>query len=320
MNCKNILLAFDGSLQSLNAAELCWSLASRYPVKLTAQHVVNTTGLWQLLNFELPGLTGSGPYIEAHQAMCQELRAIGETLATIYEAKAHAHGITDTCILDEGEAVSEVLRRSLVHDLVVIGHHGRGRVETESQKSDEGTISPSGVHFSMAESLAKLSEKPILVVQDSAVAWQKLKLILHGDRGVAESFRAAADLCAFFAIQLEVNNYFTASEDVGSLYPLGPLVDETKKRYPNLSVTIKKAKLWPDEFGKRRAKVECEDGTLAMIPTLPGADGRLSLFGTPAELFVRYGDVQSLLLWPAEAENPDLPLRKNIAELNHSPV
>ncbi|MBS1992413.1 MAG: universal stress protein [Cyanobacteria bacterium SZAS LIN-2] len=299
MNRKKILLAFDGSLQSLNAAELCWSLAGKYPVRLTAQHVINTVGLWQLLNYELPGLTGSGPYINAHQNMCQELRAIGETLVSIYETKAKAQGMADQCVLDEGDALSEVVRRARAHDLVVIGHH--------AAKPVPGAVISQGVRclplypkqFSMAEELSRLLEKPLLIVQGKAPAWKKLKLILHGDQGVPEAFRAAADWCDFLRIELEVNSYFVDDEEDTDVFELAGLLKETKGLYPDLKVTVHKAKLWPSRTDSTKAQVECEEDALVMIPTLPGPDGRRSMFGTAPELFVRCSNVRSLMFWPA---------------------
>jgi nucleotide-binding universal stress UspA family protein len=302
MNAKKILLAFDGSTQSLNAAELCWELAAKHPIRLTAQHVVNTVGLWQLLNFELPGLTGSGPYIAAHEAMGKELRSIGETLVSIYDAKAQTHGFPGQCVLDEGDAISEVQRRSVVHDMVVVGHHPYTPQADTAAVGKDGQMPRYLTHFSMAEALARVIDKPLLVVQAQCRPWQRLKLILHGNEGIEPSFRAAADLAAFFDLPLEVTNYFQGEESVEDLPDLTALVKEASRLYPDLELKTGRAKLWPTDGDSHMAQVDCAEDSLVMIPTFSSMAGRQSIFGTTPELFVRYCGVSSLLFWPADAK------------------
>jgi hypothetical protein len=302
MKTKKILLAFDGSNQSLNAAELCWELAAKYPIALTAQHVVNTVGLWQLLNFELPGLTGSGPYLTAHQAMGQELRSIGETLVTIYETKARSHGIADQCVIDEGDAISEVMRRSAVHDIVVIGHHSNGADGIDGGKATAGQMPRYLTHSSMAETLSRVIEKPLLVVQSVCQPWRNIKLILYGTNGVESSFRAGAELAAFFNLPLEVDMYFEGPADEADISDLSELTREAMKEYPHLQIITRKARLWPNKTNQHMANVDCSADTLVIVPTFASGLERCSAFGTTLDLFVRYSGVPTLLLWPADAQ------------------
>jgi hypothetical protein len=311
MNSKKILLAFDGSTQSLNAAELCWELAAKHPIRLTAQHVVNTVGLWQLLNFELPGLTGSGPYIAAHEAMGKELRSIGETLVSIYEAKSQSHGHADQCVLDEGDAISEVLRRSRVHDMVVVGHHPYTPPAKDGSVGQNGQLPRYLTHFSMAEALACVLDKPLLVVQAQCRPWQRLKLILHGTDGIETSFRAAVELAVFFDLPLEVNAFFQGEETVQDLPDLTELIKESSRLYPDLELKTGRAKLWPTDGDTHMALLDCPEDSLVMIPTFLSGAERRSIFGTAPDLFVRYCGVSSLLFWPVGVETSkqkvDLP-------------
>jgi len=311
MNTKKILLAFDGSMQSLNAAELCWELAAKYPIRLTAQHVVNTVGLWQLLNFELPGLTGSGPYIAAHQAMGQELRSIGETLVTIYETKAKTHGIADQCVLDEGDAISEVLRRSAANDLVVIGHHANGGTNKNNgtKSGEEGQLPRYLTHCSMAEALARVIQKPLLVVQTVCHPWKSVKLVLNSNQPVESSFRAAAELAAFFNLPLEVDTFFQGEAEDANLPDLSVLTDETKHLYPHMALITRKARLWPSASNQHLAEVDCKPDSLVIVPTFASGLERRSAFGTTLDLFVRYSGMPALLFYPAEAEHSEKGLQ-----------
>lgn len=303
MNAKKILLAFDGSRQSLNAAELCWELAAKHPIRITAQHVINSVGLWRLLNFDLPGLTGSGIYVAAHQAMGKELRAIGETLVEIYETKAKAHGLADQCVLDEGDAVNEVVRRARVNDLVVIGHHPYTPPADNELLEQSAQLPRFRTHFSMAEALARVLDKPLLVVQAQTSPWNRIKLVLHGTEGVEASFRAAADLAAFFELPLDVSTFFEGEETVDDLPDLTELIKETSKLYPDLELKTGRAKLWPSDGNEHMAQVDCPVDSLVMIPTFMSEHGRRSMFGTTADLFVRYMSVSSLLFWPADVKS-----------------
>jgi len=307
MKTKKILLAFDGSTQSLNAAELCWELAAKHPVRLTAQHVVNTVGLWQLLNFELPGLTGSGPYIAAHEAMSKELRSIGETLVAIYDTKAKSKGLADQCVLDEGDAISEVCRRAQANDLVVIGHHPTKAAELSASSANQrGTLPRYLTHFSMAETLARVLDKPLLVVQSHTPAWKAVNLILHGSEKLTESFRAAVELADFFNLPLEINSYFIGDASEADVPDLKELVEETEKLYPELVSKTRQARLWPNSDNAHLAEVSCDPNSLVVIPTFVCGTERQSAFGTDINLFVRYAEINSLLFYPVDVQESRL--------------
>ncbi|MBU6454611.1 MAG: universal stress protein [Cyanobacteria bacterium REEB67] len=294
---KKLLLAFDGSLQSLNAAELCWSLARTHAVTLTAQHVVNSVGLWQLLNFELPGLTGSGPYVAAHEAMCKELRAIGETLIIAYEAKAKVHGFADQCILDEGDAISEVLKRSAAHDIVVIGHHSYNAASAQ-EGGGKQALPRYLTHLSMAEALARVIDKPLLVVQSACPAWKQVRLMVHGIPGLQSSFAGAVELANFLGLPLEISNLFQGEESFEDLPDLSGLVAEARDFYPHLAIKTTKEKIWPNRENRHLAELACKDDALVVIPTVQADGVRESVFGTTPDLFVRYSGVPSILFWP----------------------
>jgi len=303
MKNKRILLAFDGSTQSLNAAELCWELAAKHPIQLTAQHVVNTVGLWQLLNFELPGLTGSGPYIAAHEAMSKELRSIGETLVAIYDTKAKSSGQADQCVLDEGDAISEVARRARTHDLVVIGHRPTKAQEAWSTSKDKHDPLPRYLtHFSMAETLTRVLDKPLLVVQSLTQPWKAINLILHGNAKLNESFQAAVELATFFNLPLEVNSYFIGDASDAEIPDLKDLVAETEKLHPQLVVKTRQARLWPNAEDAHLASISCDADSLVVIPTFLCGAERQSAFGTDINLFVRYAGVNSLLFYPVDVQ------------------
>jgi len=297
---KRLLLAFDGSAQSLNAAELCWDLAANHPIAITAQHVVNTVGVWQLLDFQLPGLTGSGPYLAAREAIIHELRKIGETLLSIYQTKATGKGLAENFVLDEGDALSEILRRSNDADLVVIGHHPFSPQSDSTSSMERSTMPRSIIHSSLAESLARVIDKPLLIVQGPITPWQRVELILHGDLGVDISIRSTSALADFLSLPLAINAYVKQDETYTDLPNLSKQLKETEKNYPDLEVHLTRAKLWPLDGNDHLAQVPFQEGSLVIVPTLLSQGERWSIFGTAPELFVRYSSVPSLLFLPID--------------------
>jgi len=235
--------------------------------------------------------------------MGKELRAIGETLVEIYETKAKSHGLADQCVLDEGDAVNEVVRRSRVNDLVVIGHHPYTPPKEDELLDQSAQMPRFRTHFSMAEALARVLDKPLLVVQGQCSPWSRVKLVLHGSVGVEASFRAAADLAAFFGLPLDVSTYFQGEETVDDLPDLTELIKETSRLYPDLELKTGRAKLWPTDENEHMAQINCPEDSLVVIPTFMSEQGRQSMFGTTADLFVRYMSVPSLLFWPADVKN-----------------
>lgn len=287
MSPTSILLGLDGSAHSLCAAELCWSLAERSKAKVTGQHVVNVTGLWEFLGFSTPGLIGSGPYLNTYEEMSSHLRQLGETVLQLYDTRSQSHGVKGESILDEGHPVAEICRRSSEHDLVVIGHHPNG-IPTP------GDDRRKTIRFSVAEVLAQNCVKPLLIVQGQCNLWSSITLLLSPQVMIPNTLGACFILSKLLSIPLKLCRWENG-EDKKILACQRRLYQEHFPEFKLLDETVvHKDDSFPFSF------LGVDENTLPVVSTWPMTKGREAEFGLSADTLVRYSQSKSLLLWPEE--------------------
>lgn len=169
---KSFLLALDGSQEAMYAAEIAWQLAELENGKVVAQTVVDSQAIWQYVGKDLPGIIGNSPYLAAYEAINSALRSVAETLLKAYDSRAQGHKIESETVLDEGNTVAQIVKRAAEHSLVVIGHRGYHRNESERQ---DPLYFP---HYSLAEHLAYYCPKPLLIIQDKPQQWKIARLVV----------------------------------------------------------------------------------------------------------------------------------------------
>jgi nucleotide-binding universal stress UspA family protein len=198
---KSYLLALDGSKESLIAAELAWKLAAANDAKVLAQTVVDSQLLWRFIGNDVPGIIGTGPYMAAHETIHAAMKNVQETLLEAYDARARGHKVASESVLDEGITLDEITKRAKDHTFVIMGHR-RGH-ESEERA---GTW-----HYSLAERLACVCPKPLLIVQEQCEPWKAARLI------VSEETYETANVAAFLefaqALKLKPEIYCMASEE-----------------------------------------------------------------------------------------------------------
>jgi nucleotide-binding universal stress UspA family protein len=294
---KNILLAFDGSQQSYDAAALCWSLVKTHKVSLTAQHVINTKGLWRFLAFQTPGLIGSGPFLSAQEAISSELRILGETIAMAYNSRASSSAVDSCCVLDEGDAVAEIVKRSLDCDLLVSGY----RAPPLSQEDEESYSPDFCATPSVADRLALEVECPLLLVQDAVAPWDRIDLQLTCDERVEDAAAWSAALAAFLDIPLEIHGYIVGEETYSDLPDLSNIIGRVRELYPATKIVSHKVRFWAEKEAGNWARVSCSPNSLVVVPTIGLGRRRKTVFGGAPDHFMRFSGRQSLLFVPVES-------------------
>jgi nucleotide-binding universal stress UspA family protein len=183
-----VLLILDGSAQCLCAAEWCWQFCQLNGAKLDALHVINTPGIWEFLEHELPGLIGSGPYMESRELIRESLTSIGDSLMISYKARAGERGVEGICTVEEGNPIQVICQKAKAYDLVVVGNKMSGLRQQEQDRR----VFP---RLSIAERLICYCSKPILVIQGRFQTGPHIKIIKK------EAYHNAdlLDWCSMFA-------------------------------------------------------------------------------------------------------------------------
>ncbi len=183
---KSFLLAFDGSQEALFAADLAAALAKSKGARLTAQTVVDSQSVWEIVGQDLPGIIGSGPYMAAYQTIENTLRSVAETLMYAFECRIANSELEAVCEIDEGNIIDLILRRAANHDLVIMGHKSKLRQRNIHQRRYLNT--------SLCQRVADTCPVPLLVVQNAMQLWSRSVLLVSAETYCSETVRAFVEL------------------------------------------------------------------------------------------------------------------------------
>lgn len=153
MSFKSILVALDGSEYSDISAHYAFWLAKELGANLSAQHVIDPRIVDLFIAPEFAEELGFNESVETSEKVYRALRKIGQVILDLFSKEAFARDLKITEFLDIGYVVDEIINRSNVHDLVIVGHHGKGL----KKLATELTIG------SVAERVAIRSKKSVLV-------------------------------------------------------------------------------------------------------------------------------------------------------------
>jgi nucleotide-binding universal stress UspA family protein len=296
MKEKSILLAISGSEQSRHASEVCWKLARRLGTAITAHHVVDSFRAWEFLGHENPGFLEPGAYLEPYQELVSALFVLGKELAASYAREAQAAGIDNVCLIDVGNPVTEICRRSANHKMVVIGHRTPGQMHACSQIQ----------RLTVAEALAHDCPRPLLIVQNKCRSWSSFLAVLSVDR-INETFVSS---CLEMAQALDLSPSILCLTGGASVEDCQDRIRDMRKRIRQLQeIPMSLAETggempanledWRDPGGKPFGENYFEN-TLIVIPTRMVAGQRLTVAGSSPSLVVRHLKNPSILLWPEE--------------------
>ncbi|MBI1269474.1 hypothetical protein GC174_03485 [bacterium] len=275
---KKILLAFDGSAEARFAAEICWSMAQKSGCSVTAQHVVDTLAAWNFLQFSLAGLTGSGPYFAAYETICQSLRSLGVTLMDVYTCHADSKGIEGLCVLDEGEALSEIRKRAMEHDLVIVGHR-----QLNSMKNRARSLQ------SLCEELTKDNPCPLLIVRQPCGLWKNLRIVV-GRTSIADtSVDGMLQFCAMLDMTPEI---FWVKDKAQSHEEFLARLNDTISPIHIMDIPVQQL---ADSID-----MSVPEDTLVVIPSLDTDRGRRSSYSGELDQLIHNMTLPAVLIWPSE--------------------
>lgn len=167
MNTPVYLLALDGSAESMAAAYFTWELAKKSGGRVVAQHVVDTTKIWDFLSFDLAGLIGSGVYLSARDRIMDTMYSIADALMYSYNSRVSGYDIVFDNFIDSGELADEISKRAVGADLLVMGYKSR---KARMRKTR------------LFEALVEKCSCPILLTAGCQPNWRQ-KLVLQLDGG-----------------------------------------------------------------------------------------------------------------------------------------
>lgn len=125
---EDIVVAVDGSDSSRIAADYGFRLAAALDAKLTGQYVIEPRVSDLLLAPEFAKEAGIKLPLDASDKVQRAQKRIALMTLDLFKKQAEEHSIKDVkTAIDVGSAANCILKRSAKHDLLVVGHHGRGQ-------------------------------------------------------------------------------------------------------------------------------------------------------------------------------------------------
>lgn len=288
MSFNSILLILDGSAQCVLASELVFQVCRDRKIALNAQYVVDSLGIWEFLNYDLPGLIGSGPYLNAHEAMRRELFSLGQTLTEMYEVRAESAAVVSGIFLDEGNPVREICQRAKDHDLVVVGHKPTG---ISSATVDRRRVP----RYSLVELLAMSIEKPLLIVQERSPVWSTLDVYVDTSREFQNTLNGSFALASMLSANIQVTSCISEQEEFNRPDILYECLDSLRSEYKQVSVQV----VCTDARSvKREMESKVNYDSLVVMSSLDNGNNRVDPVGLTVDQIIRYLSVSSLLIWP----------------------
>lgn len=298
MDKLSILLGLSGSEQSKYASEVAWSIAQNKNVKLTAEHVIDTKTVWELLRNDKPGFIGSGPYIAAYEGLRESMNSLATKLLEKYDSLARARNVDSTSVANEGSPVQLLSTNANNHNLVVIGHQPRPKPEDQDRERF--------IRYAVAEGLAHECPRPLLIVQKEVERWNSLTIMVSFDHLNFDFI----DACISFANLLSLKPKLVAIgsgtneaskesflRDLKEARPALNDMDIEVHTISGMAADDLNGILHPDDVD---LKWTPDFDTLMVIPTRESSGARLTLFDTSPSSFVENLVLPAILLWPEE--------------------
>ncbi|MBK9145357.1 MAG: universal stress protein [Candidatus Melainabacteria bacterium] len=184
MPFRNILVAVDGSEYSQRAAEYAFWLAGELDAEISAQHVVDPRLVELFIAPEFGEELGFSVAADTEDRVFRAIKKIGTVVLELFAKEAKERGIAVESHLDIGHIVEEVVKRSRTHDLVVMGHKGKGAKQSPSNL----------MTGSVAERVVLNSYSPVLVAVNSLKEIDQLLVAYDGSEAAKGALLAAEQM------------------------------------------------------------------------------------------------------------------------------
>ncbi len=295
----SILLALSGSEHSRYAAEVAWQVAGAIDANVTAEHVIDSRTVWELLRNDVPGFIGSGSYVAVYESVIRSLTSLANKLASAYEAHAAGHGFKGECLIEDGNPVTVLAQEAKNHDLVIIGH----------QPSRVRSVDTTRCHYtrySVAEGIVHESPVPVLVVQSRPQTFKSVTILSEIDHlnlnyiraclRFANSLKLPAKL-EFWGCGVREESSDDFKANILQSLPEAKGMEIDVETFHGASVTDRNQLFHTEPL---YGSVDMPSDSLTILPTRGIARERLTVLGLSPENFVRTLTVQSILFWPEE--------------------
>lgn len=288
MSVNSVLLVLDGTAQCLKAAEFIWELAQGSVIRVNAQFVVDSPGIWEFLNYDLPGFIGSGPYLNAHENIRNEVNSLGETLIDVYKTRAESVGVQGDAFIDEGNPVREISRRAQDHDLVVIGNRTSGITSIAADRRRRP-------RYSLAENLAINLQQPLLIVQDSSRIWNGIDVYVNASHEFRNILDACCALADWQSADINVFSCREDTEDIDGQMKLHEYLEVLRCRYLETKLHLIDTDV---QSVKGQVDSRAHLNNLAVLSAFDKNGHRYDAVGLTIDQVVRYSSAPSILIWP----------------------
>jgi nucleotide-binding universal stress UspA family protein len=202
MPFKNILVALDGSEYSEYALNHALWLATALDAKITGQHVVDPRMVDLFIAPEFAEELGFQQSIETSEKVFHALKRIGNTILDLFSKQAFTRGFKTDTFLDVGYTIEEIVKRSENHDLLVLGHRGKGHKRSPAEL----------MVGSVAERVSIESDKPVLVAMTPPDSVEQILVAYDGSEPARGALLASERLALETGKRLKVLTVIPTAE------------------------------------------------------------------------------------------------------------
>lgn len=203
MTFKKILVALDGSSNSQVAAEYGFWLASNLGASLAGQHVIDPRLVDLFIEPEFGEELGFGVSISTSEKVFTALRRIGKVVLDLFASEAANRGLKITTFLDEGYVSEEIVKHGDKHDLLIIGHRGKGKRAVPSRL----------MLGSVAERVAINADVPVLIAVQPVSRVKQILVAYDGSEPARGALLMAENLAKNTGAKLKALTIVTSDQN-----------------------------------------------------------------------------------------------------------
>lgn len=197
---KKILVAQDGSKNSVAASEYALWLAGKFKATLKGIFVVDKVLLEGPFFYDLTASMGLEPIVNFSGKMSETLEERGKVILSEFKARCKEAKTPAETMMSTGFVAGEISKNTRLVDMLVMGRKG------DTEAFDTGMLG------SVTEGVIRKSHAPVFIAPAEFRAIENPLLVYDGSENAGDAMRIAAELARLTNRRLSVASVGSAGE------------------------------------------------------------------------------------------------------------
>lgn len=189
---KRLLVPADGSGFSQTSLDYAVFLAKKYTAQINVLYVIDSKVLAGNFLIDLGGMTGATPYFNLKKDISRVLKEKSKLILKIFSERCKKAGIKCMAATSQGIISQEIIKSSLLNDLIIMGQHG------------ENVLLSHELLGSNTETVVRKTSKPLLITPEKMRPFTSVLLAYDGSQPAKNALKYTAELVKELGLKLNI--------------------------------------------------------------------------------------------------------------------